>query len=157
MTRLRFVTIGALLLALILAGCNPSSSTGGSQTTSLPATAAPTSAATEETAETAETAAPTESAATELPSTPTMPSGEVQREQITIDAAGLLQPTAITTTAGITLELTLDNQSDSDALLLFDLSPTGAFAVAVPSTAVITGTPTPIAALTHIPASIRSA
>ena len=152
MTRLRFVTIGALLLALALSGCTSSSSTGASQTTSLPVTAAPTTAATDETSETSETAAPTASDATALPGTPAPPSGEIQREQITIDAAGMLQPSAITTTVGVTLALTLDNQSNRDALLLFDLSPAGGFAVNVPSTAVITGTPTPIAE-TSVPTS----
>jgi hypothetical protein len=147
MTRLRFVIIGALLLAL--AGCNPSGSTGGSQTTNVPATAAPTTATTEETAE---TTLPTEPATSAPPGTPAPQSGEVQREQITIDAAGLLQPTAITTTVGVTLALALDNQSENDALLLFDLSPTGTFAVNVSSTGLITGTPTPIAE-TSIPTS----
>jgi hypothetical protein len=146
MTGRGYTLLGTLLIGFVLAGCDlgpttnvaPSPSAGG--TTAAPTGGSP--AVTEVTAAPSETSAPTAIITGTAPLSPTsiLQPGTIQSETITVNAAGALQPTRISATAGLTLEITLANRSEADALLVFDLAPSGAMAITLPGTLAITGT-----------------
>ena len=125
-----------VVAALLIAGCDPTASS--SQPTaeaSLPTAESPAAAAlATESSTSAATATASPTATAALTDT-------LQIERITINAAGELEPSVITATAGLSIELTLVNRSEADALLTFDLAPAGALGIplpAVPSSVVAT-------------------
>lgn len=73
----------------------------------------------------------------------------LQVERIAINASGELEPTVITATAGLTIELELLNRSEAESLLIFDLAPAGSLGFHLPAaaplgdTATITSTAAP--------------
>ncbi|HEX5689172.1 MAG TPA: hypothetical protein VFX76_04185, partial [Roseiflexaceae bacterium] len=150
------VLIAALALALI--GCDQTSSSN----TAGPTAPGVVAIATSEPQATSAPIVPTVDVATALSTAvgstmPVTPTGEIQDEQITIDASGLLEPSTISTTVGVSLSLELINRNADDALLVFDLSPAGAFAVLAPGTGQISGTTTPISATSVPTATAESA
>lgn len=146
------IIVGALALALALAGCTPSSgqatlpplATG----TSLPGGTAtsigePTALSTPTLASTAVTS-PTVTVETATPmlATPTAtPTATQQLEQIEIDAAGQLSPAVISATVGVTLELMLVNRSPADAVLMLDVTPAGTLSLPLPAATISDTTP----------------
>lgn len=141
MRLLRVAILLILVGALLLNGCDTSP-------LSRQPTAAPTSGA----------AAPTEMSPTETPVALTQaeaadaeptnvgpPAGPVltdtlQVERIAINASGELEPTVITATAGLTIELELLNRSEAESLLIFDLAPAGSLGIYLPAAAPLSDT-----------------
>jgi hypothetical protein len=164
MVRFYHLAAGALLVGLMLAGCNPGDMTGATQATAPgqtpgAATSAPettpegaTTEAVLPTSETAETTEATTAATPTLLRSPTTVGTPeaIQSERIVVDATGELEPATIDATAGVTLELMLTNRSESDALLVFDLSPTGAMGIMLPATLAITNTPSTVTPTTAL-------
>src|SRR5262249_9621997 len=72
----------------------------------------------------------------------TVVTGTLQTARITINATGELEPPTISATAGLTLALTMDNRSENDALLVFDLAPAGTLAFTLPATLAVASTAT---------------
>jgi hypothetical protein len=136
-----------IVAALLLAGCTPSGTTdtptaqpaATSGDTTLVATAGGTTPATVTTAATVAATATGPTAATtaeptSVATTAPIPTDTLQAERITINATGELEPDTITATLGLTIEFTLVNRGEADALLVFDLAPAGALAVPLPTT-----------------------
>ncbi len=155
MSRTQFWATGLLIAALLIAGCSPTATT---QTTAVPAAASTTeptaggtptgasSATTSATSAATSTAAtPTAATSTTMPTASVVPTDTLQSAQLTINAAGAIEPSTISATAGVTLELTLLNRSAADALLVFDLAPGGMLGVPLPATVEVSSTATPVA------------
>lgn len=156
MKRSWYPALAALLVALLLAGCTLNNTPEATPTLPGEATAPPSAAPLPSAEATAEESTPAETSAatsviTGTPAIspgPIFQPGQLQSESIIINATGELQPATISATAGLTLALTLVNRNEADALLTFDLAPSGSATILVPGLLATSGgspdqTPTP--------------